>query len=114
MELENVMVTSHSDPMQPATRKIFLDNFGRSFYLLWRRDHMVSNEFITLCELIMDRFDVLKPTTLEALVGIIPIDDVNFSTKDVKDFCAKYESYLIGDSRVGYIYVNKSGKVEND
>lgn len=103
MPVDTITVKLSFDPWTTeATQSIFSDGFTRKFYLLWRRDHMVSNEFNGKCLELLEKWKEARPLTPQELINSITMDGVDFSSNDVRNFVVKYNAYLFGDARVGF------------
>lgn len=103
MPVDNMIVKIDFDPWaNPITAAIFSNNFTRNFYLLWRRDHLVSNEFPDTCLKLLHKWRLVRPAMPQEMISSIPRDGVDFSDNDIRNFVAKYDDYLFGSCRVGY------------
>ena len=90
------------DPAKSEIADIFAHEFGRTFYLLWRRQHLVSPHFAETTRVIISRWDVFKPKDWQELVKIIPIGGYDLTLKDVEAFCREYWDYFAKPELVTY------------
>lgn len=103
MAHETITVKLGFDPWaNEATQEIFSDGFTRKFYLLWRRDHLVSDLFNEACLKLMRKWKKARPATNQEMIDSMTEDGIDFSIEDIRNFVHKYEGYLFSDGRVGF------------
>jgi hypothetical protein len=81
---------------------IFRDDAARTLYLLWRRGHIVSENFAIRVREIAERIRCRAPKTVEELVLMFPRGPMDFPRKDVEEFCAEFLDYFTGSRTVEY------------
>lgn len=90
------------DPNESPLKDIFEHDFGRTVWLLWRRNHIVSDQFNFAIRELMRRWDNLKPESAEKLAHIWPINGVDFSREDVRQFCESHWQNMQDPTTVTY------------
>ena len=83
-------------------RELFKSEFGKAFYLLWRRDHLVGEDFATLCLAYTVKVQESGANTPDAVVALFPSNHDYFQINDVRKFVHEMWPYLSGYNRVDY------------
>lgn len=93
------------DPLTCAcedTRAVFTDEIARTLYLLWRRNHITSDQFPRRCLQIARQIKSRRPATGLELSKCFPYWDVDFTTHDVAAFCPAAIPYFRGEQQITY------------
>jgi hypothetical protein len=100
--MQKVHMKLSFDPNESQLKDIFEHDFGRTVWLLWRRNHIVSDRFNDAIRELMRRWDNLKPESPERLAHFWPINSVDFSREDVQQFCDACWGNLVETESVTY------------
>lgn len=94
------------------TRLIFQDEIALQFYLLWRKNHLVSDVFPRQVLQIIDRFKINKPGAkkdfIEDIQSAVGCNSLDFPPKDVAKFVIDYLPYYKGERKIRYELFNSS------
>jgi len=83
-------------------RNLFEDPEARTLWLLWRGNHLVSDDFGNLCLFVAARIRGEKPETADELRKCFPTMHHYWTPSDVKAFSEENIGYFTGEKQVLY------------
>jgi hypothetical protein len=101
--MDGPMMVLNFDPnSDPDIRGCFKDDTARTLYLLWRRGHIVGEDFAVDCLSVATRISQLSIVTVDSLISCFPRGpglDWGMPA-DVRAFCERYLDFFAGGSKV--------------
>lgn len=101
MTMHQIVIQLKFDPRDDdVTRAIFEDHTARTLYLLWRRNHIVSQNFAKNCRSIAAVIHRKKPQTANELRECFPWGLHDFPPGDIDRFCPEVIPFFCGERQI--------------